>query len=237
MEKFRYGCPLLLRSEFSVPLLSDSETSVILKPLSYSTVTSANVTQYMLSKDADLIPFQTIRDIIKLSVVNYREAHGFPNISSFVDQLPNKDISHLYTKLIEISTLTLSQLEALEDMLDIQFHPLFQDESWKCEICQKKRLDSTRGCGYLPVEKRDKSPILPKIGNRKFTECPISSIDPYVSSQASIAYSMFSQGVLPETGGLSEQTEWFIRVSLLYKRKIAEAERRAIEDSKNGRSK
>ena len=190
----------------------------------------------MLSKDDELILFQTVRDIIKLSIVTFREAVGFPDISTFVDQLPNQDVSYLYHKLLEVSTLNLEQLEALEGMLDIQFHPAFQDDSWNCEICQKKKLDYSRACGYLPEDKRDPSPMLPKIGNRKFTECPIATIEPYVASQASLAYTMFDQGALPETGGLGAQTEWFVRVALLYKRKIAEAERRAMEDSKSSRN-
>lgn len=187
----------------------------------------------MRSQKLNITELITTQEILKQAIVRYENAPGFPNAEVLIDQLPSQDLHYLYEQLIKVSTLSQEQSSNLSDMLEIQFNPQFSEDSWDCAICQEKKLDYARGCGFLPEDKRDPSPALPKIGSRRFTVCPISSIDIYVTNQASLAYQLYTQGVLPEAGGVGNQTEWFIKTALLYKRKVSQAEKRAMDDRKN----
>jgi len=229
---FTYGNPLLFLTPIWVELSSDPDVAVLLKPLSYAMITKHQETLYMHQQDSSLFKFNTSHVVLEDSVIDTRNAFDFPDIPSFLKQLPLEDIRFLHAKTVELSTLTGEQYDALGDMLNIQFNPQFQGDSWNCDICREKKLDSTRGCGFLPEGERDPNPALPRIGSRRFSVCPISTIDNYVINKASLCHSMFTEGVLPEAGGTGEQTEWFIKVALLYKRKIAEAERNALEEHK-----
>lgn len=231
-ESFKYGSCLLYRTPVWVHLPSDSEVAILIKPLSHQDISSSQELQYVSSKSDKYFKYETMRNTLIPTVVDYTNILGFPNVSSIVSQLSNDDVLYLYERLIELSTFSRTQLDALNDMLEIQFNSQFQDDSWDCTMCQEKKLDYARGCGFLEEDKRDPAPMLPKVNGRRFKTCPISTLDGYVASQASMAHTLFTSGVLPEPGGLGEQTEWFVRAALLYKRKVAEAERAAYEDRK-----
>jgi hypothetical protein len=229
---FTYGNPLLFLTPIWVELPSDPEVAVLLKPLSYALITKYQETLYMHQQDSSLFKYNTSHVVLEDSVIDTRNALDFPDIKTFLKQLPLKDVQFLHVKTMELSVLTSTQLDALGDMLNIQFSPQFQEDSWNCNVCREKKLDYTRGCGFLPENERDPSPALPRLGMRRFSVCPISTLDGYVVNKASLCYSMLTEGVLPEAGGVGEQSEWFIKVALLYKRKIAEAERNALEEHK-----
>ena len=195
-------------------------------------VSSSQEIRYILSQNPQYINPQSYRSVINKSIVDTKNAIGFPSIDAFANQIPNDDVKYLYDRLIEVSIVSREQLDELEKMLDVQFNPQFSEDSWNCTICQKKKLDYSRGCGYLPENKRDPDPILPRIAGKVVKQCPISTLDPYVTNQASMANNLMDAGLMPEDGGLGNQTEWFIRAALLYKRKIAEAERNAMNKHK-----
>jgi len=232
---FKFGAPLLFRLPMWVNLPSDSEVSLLLKPLTYSDITAFYDTYYITQCSDKFLNPSTHHTILHDAVVDYKNIINFPDITTLLQQLPIKDIQYLYECLMELSSISKEQLEELNMMLDIQFNPVFGDESWNCTVCQAKKLDYSRACGFLPEAERDPAPYLPRVGERRFTQCPISTLDGHVSSQASLAHTLLISGVLPEVGGLGEQTEWFVRVALLYKRKVAEAERAQIEASKQKR--
>jgi len=229
---FKYGNPLFFRTPIWTTLPSDAECSVLIKPISYSTITSSNEIVYMKQQDDALFKHETLHTLLDGVVLKVRGAIGFPSIASFLSQLSPTDLTSIYKKVLSISTLTKEQLDALDQILDIQFNPQFSDDSWDCTTCQSKGLDYSRGCGFLDKDKRDSSPILPRISGKRLTECPIASLDAYVLNKASLCHSMYISGLLPEDGGIGDQTEWFVRTALLYKRKVAEAERSAMEAQK-----
>lgn len=215
-----------------VSLPSDHEVKVQIKPYSHAMLTASQDIAYIQQSHNEFINLRTYQTYVKDAILDTLNAIGFPTLGTFVDQLSPKDVRYLYTKIMEISSISRTQLEALETMLDIQFNKQFSEDSWNCTICREKKLDYARGCGYLPKDKRDPKPFLPRVGNKIFTECPISTMEPYAMNQASMAYKLLDAGVLPEDGGIGAQTEWFVKASLLYKRKIAEAERDSIEASR-----
>lgn len=230
---FRYGNPLLFRTPIWITLPSDSEVCILLKPLSYYDVTNPYEIFYMKQQDEAFSKPETLQTVLSSSILDTTNTIDFPSIPSLLEQLPKEDLKFIYDKLLSISTLSKEQSDEITDMLSVQFHPQFADDSWNCEVCQEKKLDYARGCGFLPEDKRDPAPMLPRIGERRFSTCPISSLDFHVLNKASMAHTLFIAGTLPEDGGIGAQTEWFVRVSIIYKRKLAEAERLATEDYKN----
>ena len=80
--------------------------------------------------------------------------------------------------------MTSEQLNELDAVLSIIFSKQLSDESWNCATCQEKKLDYNRACGYLPEDKRDPNPILPRIGSKVYKVCPISTVDKQKSQLA-----------------------------------------------------
>ena len=234
-ESFTFGSACLFLTPVWVELPSDSDTAVLLKPLSYATLGAIQDQLYLKQQNDKYFKFDTYQTILQEAIRDTRNFIDFPNAGSIVTQLPTSDLKYLYDSLIEISTMSFKQIEALDDMLTIQFSPQFRDDSWNCTTCQDRKLDYSRACGFLPENKRDPAPYLPKVGNKRFTQCPISTIDGYVTKQASLAYGFMEAGVMPETGGIGNQTDWFVKVAILYKKKVAEAERDALDAHKKNR--
>jgi hypothetical protein len=237
METLTYGAPLLFRSPVWVHLASDSEVLVALKPLSYSQIISSRTYSYIISKDPIFKNVETMRTTLSKSIIEISNAYGFPDIPTIVSQLSAKDVEYLYKRLLQISEPTDDQLQELEIMLEIHFSPTFSDETWQCKICQERKLDYNRACGFLPPEQRDPNPILPRVNGKRPFVCPKSQFDNYVLNQAILAYRFWDNGSLPEPGGMGEQTAWFVYAAMICKRKINEAEQQQLEDQKNQRAK
>jgi len=228
-EPFKYGSCLLSLTPIWVALPSDSEISISIKPLTHSIISSMQEVNYLLEHNNSFFNPKTFRTIVSDAIVSTNNILNFPDIKTVGSQLHKEDITFLYKCLIDISVVTGKQLDALNTIIDIQFNEQFSDESWDCTICQERKLDYSRACGFLPKNKRDPSPFLPKVNGKRFSECPVSTIDTYAISQASMAYSFLNSGILPEAGGVGNQTEWFVRASILYKRKYDEATKAALE--------
>ena len=229
---FTYGPANLFLTTVWVSLPSDAEASILLKPLTHADISHIQEFQYFATQSDSFFKIRTYHSTLENAIQDTKNCIDFPSIAVLLRQLPPKDVVFLYERLMEISTVSPEQLSALSAMLDIQFNPVFREDSWNCAICQEKKLDYSRGCGYLPKDERDPSPMLPRIDGKRFTECPIALIDGYISSQTSRAYQLFDAGVLPEPNGFGGQTEWFVQAALLYKRKMAAAERKMYEDAK-----
>lgn len=230
---FKYGPANIYLTPVWVELPSDPEVAFLIKPLSHSTISQAQELEYFKKNNNQFFKYETLQSSLADVIIDTRNTFQFPNTTLLLEQLTNSDLKFLYERLIDISIISNDQLDNLEDMLTIQFNPQFQGESWDCSICQAKKLDYSRGCGFLDKDKRDPSPMLPRVNGRRATICPISELDGYVLHQASLAHSMLDAGVLPEPGGIGNQTVWFVRAALLYKRKLAEAESAAMKAATN----
>jgi len=182
-----------------------------------------------MKQHMDILDLTTIDVLLGNSIIDVVDAVGFSGIKSFIKQLPKADKEFLLQSILKISVLDNEQYTNISNMLAVKFHPSYSDESWDCTVCQKKGLDYSRGCPKLDPSKRDKTPILPKVGAQSFVECPVGVSDDYVAYQAYQAYNFLNNGMMPEAGGIGDQTEWFVKVSLLYKSKLKEAENLALE--------
>lgn len=127
---------------------------------------------------------------------------------------------------------TEEQYNALSESLTIQLDERFQDDNWNCETCKKRKLDTQRACLFLPEEQRT-APFRLKLKGKDYLNCPLSTIDTKIVHQASIAYTLYRDGFLPEEGGIGNQTVWFVKAAQLYTRKIKEAESDRLNARKN----
>ena len=232
-SSFKYGPSNLFLTSIWVALPSDPEVYIYLTPLTHSNIQQLQELYYFKSKNSLVFDPNTLPLIVSKNITDTKNVFGFPDTYTFVSQLASSDVAFLYDALMDISVVTPEQHEELSIMLDIQFAPTFQEDSWDCRVCQEKGLDYARGCGFLDEDKRDLNPLLPRINGTRFTKCPISSIDAFVANQASKAHTMFVAGVLPESGGLGNQTDWFVKASLLFKRKLSAMESAMYEERKN----
>ena len=232
-SNFKFGAPIIFLSSIPVVLPNNEDVIVHLKPLTYKEIHSQIALKYVKEHSKDIKDIYVYEALLTPHIVSVDGIIGFPSISSFVSQMSLEHKRFLYAKLLEYSVVSEEQLESIESMLDVQFNPMFQDESWECKVCQEKKLDYSRGCGFLDKDKRDSSPLLPRVSGKRIIECPISSIDFYILNQASKVHTLWASGNLPEAGGIGDQTDWFVKVALLFKRKLSEAEQASIERVKD----
>ena len=231
-SSFKYGPSNLFLTNIWVSLPSDPEVYILLTPLTHSKIHKIQELYYFKSNNPIIFDPTTIQLLLSEHIIDTKNVMDFPDTYSLMSQLSISDIGFLYKELATISIVTTEQHEELSAMLDIQFNPVFQDESWDCKTCQERKLDYSRGCGFLAENARDLSPLLPRIKGIRYTQCPISSIDAFVANQASKAHTMLINSVLPESGGIGDQTDWFVKAALLFKRKVSEAEKAAYEERK-----
>jgi len=226
MSKLKYGTGSLYRTPIWVKL---DDAYIKLKPLSHKELHTINEESYLtqISTSPMLL---TKRELLKDAIVGTQNIHGFPNYTILVNQLCAADVDYLYDKVMEISKVTEEQVHNLRDAIDLQFNAEYSDETWNCSVCQERKLDKSRGCGFLPEDKRDSAPFLPRVNGKRPTVCPISTVDNYIISQATMAYMIFDSGALPESGGLGEQTDWFIQAAMLYSRKVKEQQNTKQEE-------
>jgi len=234
MEKFPCGVPILFRTPVWVSLKTDTSVSILLQPLTYDTLVRSQESAYIASKDRSMNGIVTSRQLLEQAIIDSINAINFTSIQSLVAHLSKEDVIYLYTKLIEISDVSQEQLRELEVMLDIQFNPRFHDENWDCSTCQRRGFDKTRACGFLPEEEREPGFFM-KVNGKHFSMCPLSTLDNYALQQAHMAHQYLDAGVMPEEGGIGQQTSWFVKVALLYKRKLKQAEKVAYEEMKQKR--
>ena len=160
---------------------------------------------------------------LKLSIIDTENIDVDLPVQLWGDILP-KDV---YMELLNTVKTHFFLLE--QDRKDIEYiaafllNDKFQDESWSCQVCQKRGLDKQRNCPLFSKEKQKEyfnpSFRLPFNGEN-ITVCPVGKIDMVKASIVSEASAMYQKGILPETGGMGDQTMFFGYASQLMHNKI-----------------
>jgi len=135
-----------------------------------------------------------------------------PSISEVIDILPFDIVQDLLDFIFEIGMYNNEWLNILDSSLHSILNPRFSDESWDCNTCQRRRMDRSRNCPFLPVEDHDIHISYPVYGG-VVKVCPIGTADPSVTSKAVEAYRYRKQALLPEEGGIRNQTVFFMIAS------------------------
>ena len=215
-DNLTYGAPIIFRTPFWVELPSDPEVRLQLLPLSYRDYITIQELQYLISKYPNIQSYDNTKELIAKSIITIDNATGFSNNLQFVEQLPGDDIEFLFKQLFNLSVITEEQVTNLNSLFDIFFDEKLQDDNWDCETCIHKKLQGFRACAFIPEEERDENydtSFTYKVNNKLYTQCPKSIMDHFVINQACAGYAALKAGILPEVGGMGDQTTWFVRAS------------------------
>jgi len=145
--------------------------------------------------------------------------------------LTGEDIDILSRNIIENSTLTNSDMEVIELGLDVVFADAFADESFSdCSICQERGLDKQRNCPLLSKDTHDKG-VFYIVGKKRIVECPMDKANSTLVRDALKTYNMLDAGVLPEQGGVADQTMFFYQVAQMVKNYITKEQNKRTEEA------
>jgi len=154
--------------------------------------------------------------IITHCIVDYRNVFdasgGIPKKEELLAILPASIVTDLLGFILKIGMYNQEFISKLEDSLHAVSNPRFQDESWNCKTCQKRRLDRQRNCPFLPKEDHDSLVTYPTHSGIT-TICPIGNADISLVNMAIEARNYKSQALLPEDGGIRNQTVFFMIAS------------------------
>ena len=156
------------------------------------------------------------RSILEYCITDYRNVIGKDgvqlSITDLLDVLPLAITNDLLNFIFSVSMYDDKFSSILTNSLHSILNPRFQDETWSCANCQRRKLDRGRNCPFLPKETHDKHVTYPTYAG-VMTECPIGNIDATVTNSAIEAYKYRKQALLPEEGGIRNQTVFFMVAS------------------------
>jgi len=156
------------------------------------------------------------RTLFEYCIVDYRniiDAKGLPvKPKDIISVLPAEMVGELLEFIFKISMYTPESIATLSTSLYTQHNPRFSDKSWNCETCQSRKLDRLRNCPFLNKEGYSPDIRYDTIDGVS-TVCPIGLVDTLMSNRAMEAYIFRNQSLLPEDGGIRNQTVFFIVAS------------------------
>lgn len=215
-----YGHPTLVRYPIWVSLESDKDVKFLLKPLSYSQVYGMNEYYYLKDKLENVVHY-TPYDSLESSILEIKGIVGFSSTADVLRALSQEDKSYLEYKLYSISSLTNTQLSNIENLINVITEPKLQEPSYSCEKCKTiPGLQMARNCPLIDIKIPSKFKL--KIGDTVHTKCPMGNIDTYVVNQIIQSNNFLSMNTLPLSGGIEEQSSWFVLVSQRYKARLNE---------------
>jgi len=151
---------------------------------------------------------------------------------SIINYFSDDDIDRLFEDIINKSVVSEEDLQKLEDLFWILNDKNLKSETWNCKECKELGLQASRGCKFLPEEKREEIQIY--AAGKLWTHCPIyeAETNKELLNNAFEAYRYFDKGMLPESGSVYDQTLGFIEYSSKIHSLIKELEAREIEKDK-----
>lgn len=214
IDKLPYGMPLLFRTPMWFTLPSDPDVRIKLRPSKYKDIVHYGELLYASKADIGVQFYDDNVEIIADAIVDMDNTYGFSSPAQLLKQLSIEDKNFIIEKYGLISIITGEQVSNIKNMLDILYAKPLQDENWSCDACKHKKLQEFRACGFIPEEKRSKD-FTYKLKGKVYRECPKNKLEPFIMSQAQEAHKLFSSGLLPEAGGVGDQTMWFIEIATM----------------------
>lgn len=146
-------------------------------------------------------------NIVKTSVL--------PEFKEFINDLSDVEIDNIYKTIINYSTIQVELINKLHESFTIVNHQPLQTETFDCDYCKETGyLQKTRNCGFLTDCKDCNEDFVYVIDGNAYKQCPKSLVDMKLLKAGYDCYYMYNKGLLPESGGMLDQTEFFNEVSV-----------------------
>jgi len=145
------------------------------------------------------------------------------------DDLPYSVCVEIAKFILQESVITPEEYEKLELNIRLHFSDELKSDNWNCEVCRSKRLDRVRNCGFRGELDKSKD-FKVQIGEHIYTHCPIYDIDKELIAAAIESYNIFSSGFLPDSGGLYDQTQFFITSATLVDRAYKKQQEKEMKE-------
>ena len=151
---------------------------------------------------------------------------------TIINYFSDDDIDNLFKEIIDKSVVSEEELQKIEDLFWVLNDKNLKSSTWNCKECKELGLQASRGCKFLPEEKREEIQIY--AGGKLWNYCPIFEVEmnKKLLSNAFEAYRYFDKGTLPESGSVYDQTLGFIEYSSKVASLIKELEARELEKDK-----
>jgi len=170
---------------------------------------------------------------IKKSLITTLNIEGATSIDDVLNSLSQEQIEEIYSFIISSSVYTEALHKTTSLSIKLAMDEKFQTDTWDCDMCRHKGLDTQRNCRfredfeelYLPAFQ-----VL--VDGEVYKDCPMYYKDSVITRDAFMCYSAYDKGVLPDSGGLYDQTEFFVNASSLVRDYRAKLEREAMEKGK-----
>jgi len=172
--------------------------------------------------------------IIEYATIRYwniqdKDGNDITTTTKLLEVLPQDYVNLLVEDILRNSVLPEGFGYQATTGLDLAMDDKFQSDDWDCTECQLRNLHKQRNCGY--VDKKEWSDkFMLVVGTETFYECPMYSLDHQIISDMFKTYSMSELGNLPDTGGLYDQTEFFVTSATLVRNKVKAMEKEAHEE-------
>ncbi len=211
----KYGYPTLFRNPIWVVLPSDKDVKFLLKPLSYAEVFGYNESLYA-NQNSDSYMSKDPHTFIYTNIIDFAGIKDCPSVEAALTLLSIQDKTFLESKILEYSMPTSEQLSNLDMLVRLILEPSLQDKTYNCTKCKEiPGMQQARNC---PLINHTSSKFKLRINDYTYTQCPIASIDIYCCNQIIKANDFMAMNTLPITGGIGEQSVWFVEAVHIYRR-------------------
>jgi len=202
----------------------DIAYQITYRALSYKELDS--ITPFTDNGMYNLLAYQ----VCKIAILSIEDEYGEEHPLSI---LPPDILSEVSDQILQASMVSQEEYEALQLTISIAFDDTFKGDSWKCEVCQYKKLDRVRNCGLLgnKFQNNDFSVV---VGKQMYKKCPIYYLDTELLDASLESYLMYEKNLLPDAGGLYDQTRFFVISSRLVAQKLKDEEIKELKKQQKG---
>ena len=150
----------------------------------------------------------------------------------YIELLSEEDYNKLYEFILEKSKVKDDLPSILENLFTIYMDKNLQNDTWDCENCKARCLQLSRNC---PLIEESTDDFVYTIKGKVFKSCPIGGTLEHQQTynEATYSYSLYKKGLLPNKGGLFDQTDFFILSSRVIDNLVNKYEQEELEKMSN----
>ncbi len=137
------------------------------------------------------------------------------------DMLPKNIKDTLFNIIKDVSVVTKDIFDKIKLNISLFTEDKFNTDTWDCDICREKGLDKARNCKFNNNLQEDyDNTFFVIVDGEKYEHCPMFYKNNDLMAAIVDSYNLFSVGILPEVGGIADQTEFFgLAVTLMNQNK------------------